>query len=317
VGRSRIPPDLEIAAMHITLRQFEYFLALAETGQVSKAALRCNVSQSSVTIALRNLEQTVGTPLFARHAKGLSLTDAGERFARHAQSVTGAFERAMEDMRAEPDELRGQLRLGVTETISAYLMPAVISAVAQRFPNLRLDVIERERVQIEQDLLEGRLDLALVIVSNLTRFDKLQYDTMLKSPRRLWTHPDHPFQHADKVRLRDVARADYVLLDMDEHIETVGKYWGRYRLRPNVRFQSRSPEAVRSLVALQQGVTILSDLVYRPWSLEGRRILRRDLSDDVPTMDIGGVWCKREGLSRGGEALMSFLHASIKGLAHA
>jgi DNA-binding transcriptional LysR family regulator len=303
--------------MHITLRQFQYFLALAETGQVSKAALRCNVSQSSVTIALRNLEQAVGTTLFVRHAKGLSLTDAGERFARHAQSVTGAFVRAMEDMRAEPDELRGQLRLGVTETISAYLMPAVITAVAQRFPNLRLDVIERERAEVEQALLEGRLDLALVIVSNLTRFDKLQYDTMLKSPRRLWTHPDHPFQHAEKVRLRDVARADYVLLDMDEHIETVGKYWGRYRLRPNVRFQSRSPEAVRSLVALQQGVTILSDLVYRPWSLEGRRILRRDLSDDVPTMDIGGVWCKRGGLSRGGEALMGFLHASIKALAHA
>lgn len=302
--------------MQVTLRQFEYFLALAETGQVSKAALRCNVSQSSVTIALRNLEQSVGTPLFARHAKGLRLTDAGERFARHAQNVTGAFTRAMEDMRAEPDELRGCLRLGVTETISAYLMPAVIAAVGQRFPNLRLEVVERDRAAVEQGLLAGELDLALAIVSNLTRFDKLQYDTMLKSPRRLWTHPDHPFQHADKVRLADVARTDYVLLDMDEHIETVGKYWGRRGLRPQVRFQSRSPEAVRSLVALQQGVTILSDLVYRPWSLEGRRILRRDLSDDVPTMDIGGVWRKRGGLGKGGEALMGFLHASIKGLAH-
>lgn len=302
--------------MQITLRQFEYFLALAETGQVSKAALRCNVSQSSVTIALRNLEHSVGTPLFVRHAKGLHLTDAGERFARHAQNVTGAFARAMEDMRAEPDELSGCLRLGVTETISAYLMPAVIAAVGQRFPNLRLEVVERDRAEVEQGLLAGKLDLALAIVSNLTRFDKLQYDTMLKSPRRLWTHPDHPFQHADKVRLADVARADYVMLDMDEHIETVGKYWGRQGLHPRVRFQSRSPEAVRSLVALQQGVTILSDLVYRPWSLEGRRILRRDLSDEVPTMDIGGVWRKRGGLGKGGEALMGFLHASIKGLAH-
>jgi DNA-binding transcriptional LysR family regulator len=302
--------------MHITLRQLEYFLALAETGQVSKAALRCNVSQSSMTIALRNLEQSVGTSLFARHAKGLRLTGAGERFARHAQNVTGAFTRAMDDMRVEPDELSGHLRLGVTETISAYLMPAVVTAVGQRFPNLRLDVIERDRAVVEHDLLAGELDLALVIVSNLTRFDELQYDTMLKSPRRLWTHPEHPLQQVDKVRLADVARADYVLLDMDEHIETVGKYWGHYGLQPRVRFQSRSPEAVRSLVALQQGVTILSDLVYRPWSLEGRRILRRDLGDDVPTMDIGVSWRKRGGPARSVEALLGFLRASIKELAH-
>jgi molybdenum-dependent DNA-binding transcriptional regulator ModE len=71
--------------MHITLRQFEYFLALAETGQVSKAALRCNVSQSSVTIALRNLEQAVGTTLWAsctRRSRDLRTPDAGRHLCR-------------------------------------------------------------------------------------------------------------------------------------------------------------------------------------------------------------------------------------------
>lgn len=302
--------------MPITLRQLEYFLALVETGQVSKAALRCNISQSSMTIALRNMEDALGAALFERHAKGLSLTPAGERFARHAQGITGAFTRALDDMRTVPDDLQGRLRLGVTETISAYFMPAAVTAIAQRFPNLRIDVIEREREGVEQGLLTGELDLGLLIVSNLTRFDELQYETMLRSPRRLWTHPDHPLQHAAKVTLSDVAGTDYVLLDMDEHIDTVGKYWGRYGLQPRVRFQSTSLEAVRSLVALQQGVTILSDFVYRPWSLEGRRIMRRDLSDAVPSMDIGGVWHKRRGLSASGEALMGFLRASIKALSH-
>lgn len=300
--------------MHITLRQFEYFLALSETGQVSKAALQCNVSQSSVTIALRNMEQALGVSLFMRHAKGLHLTEAGERFVRHAQSVTGAVSRAVEDMRASPNDLSGQLRLGVTETISAYLMPTVLCAVEQRFPNLRIEVIERDRASVEQGLLAGQIDLALLIVSNLTRFDELEYDTMLRSPRRLWTHPDHSLLHAPKVGLSDIALVDYVMLDMDEHIDTVGKYWGKHGLQPKVRFQSRSPEAIRSLVAFQQGVTILSDLVYRPWSLEGRRILRRDISDAVPTMDIGGVWRKHGGQTHGGEVLMRFLHTSLKTL---
>ncbi|MDQ2139078.1 LysR substrate-binding domain-containing protein [Alcaligenaceae bacterium B3P038] len=299
----------------VTLRQFEYFLALTQTGQVSRAALQCNVSQSSMTIALRNMEQALGVPLFVRHARGLHLTDAGERFVRHAQHVMGAVDRAVDDMRAVADDLQGEVRLGVTETISAYLMPAVIAAVAQRFPNLKIHVVERDRARIEQGLLAGEFDFALAIVSNLTRFDKLQYDTMLRSPRRLWTHPDHALQHASTVSLAAVAQADYVLLDMDEHIETVGKYWGEYGLQPRVRYQSGSLEAVRSLVALQQGVTILSDLVYRPWSLEGRRIMRRDLSDAVPTMDIGGVWRKSDGLSPSSETLMGFLRVSIKALA--
>ncbi len=77
---------------------------------------------------------------------------------------------------------------------------------------------------------------------------------------------------------------------MDEHVQTVARYWGKYSIAPRVQLQSKSIEAVRSLVANGHGVTILSDLVYRPWSLEGNRIARRDLSVAVPTMDVGAVW---------------------------
>lgn len=279
--------------MQLTLRQFEYFLALAETGQVSKAALQCNVSQSSVTVALRNMEQTLDVPLFVRHSKGMRLTEAGERFVQHARSIGNAVSRAVDDIQATSSEVEGRLRLGVSETISAYLMPAILSTVEQRFPNLEIQVVEQDRASIEQGLLDGDIDLALLIVSNLTQVDDLEYHTMLKSPRRLWTHPDHPLQQMPEVSLRDIADFGYVLLDMDEHVDTMEKYWRRHHLHPKIQFQSKSLEAVRSLVAFQKGVTILSDLVYRPWSLEGRRILRRDVSDAIPTMDIGGVWRKK------------------------
>ncbi|MFC3338379.1 LysR family transcriptional regulator [Paracandidimonas soli] len=302
--------------MQLTLRQFEYFLALAETGQVSKAALRCNVSQSSVTVALRSMEQALGVSLFIRHSKGLRLTEAGERFVSHARNVTNAAARAIEDVRAAPSDMHGRLRVGVTETISAYLIPSVLSMAEQRFPNLRIQVVESDRPSIEQALMDGSIDFALLIVSNLARVDALEYRIMLQSPRRLWTPPDHPLQQKSKVSLRDIAQFDYVLLDMDEHVHTMEKYWRDYRLWPNISFQSKSLEAVRSLVAFQKGVTILSDLVYRPWSLEGRRILRSDVSEIVPTMDIGGVWRKNDRRTKSREALLDFLHASIKALAH-
>lgn len=301
--------------MQVTLRQFEYFLALAETGQVSKAALRCNVSQSSVTVALRGMEEVLGVPLFIRHSKGLRLTETGERFVSHARNVTNAALRAIEDIRAAPSDVGGRLRLGVTETISAYLVPSVLSMAEQRFPNLLIDVMESDRPSIEQALLDGSIDLAVMIISNLTENDALEYDITLKSPRRLWTPPDHPLQQMSKVGLRDIVQYDYILLDMDEHIHTMEKYWRRHGLQPNIYFQSRSLEAVRSLVAFQKGIAILSDLVYRPWSLEGRRILRCNLSEVVPTMDIGLVWRKNTE-SDDREIVLRFLHASIKALTH-
>lgn len=299
----------------ITLRQFEYFLALAETGQVSKAALQCNVSQSSVTVALRNMEQTLDTPLFIRHSKGLRLTDAGDRFVHHARNVLGAASRAIEDIQSTPSDIQGRLKIGVTETISAYLMPRLLLTVEQRFPGLQVQVIEQDRAEVEHALINGNLDLAVLLVSNLTQLDELEYSTLLKSTRRLWTHPDHPLQQASQVSLHDIAEFDYVLLDMDEHVQTMGRYWQQRQLHPAVRFQSRSLEAIRSLVAFHKGVTLLSDLVYRPWSLEGRRILRRDVSDAIPTMDVGVVWRKNTRHDESRKALLDFLHSATRTMA--
>lgn len=302
--------------MHITLRQYEYFLALAETGQVSKAALQCNVSQSTVTVALRNMEQALDTPLFIRHSKGLRLTDAGERFVQHARNVTSAAARAIEDIQTTPSPIQGHVRIGVTETISAYMMPRVLTTLEQRFPGLHIQVLERDRPEVEQALINGELDLALLLVSNLTQSDELEYSTMLKSTRRLWTHPDHPLQQMPQVSLHDIARFGYVLLDMDEHVHTMEKYWRQHQLHPDISFQSRSLEAVRSLVAFQKGITILSDLVYRPWSLEGRRILRRDVSEVIPTMDVGVVWRKNASQDESRQTLVQFLHSATRAMTH-
>ncbi|VWB31753.1 LysR family regulatory protein [Burkholderia lata] len=294
---------------HITLRQIEYFVSVADTGQISQSANLCSVSQSSMTIALKNLEEMVGVTLLQRHSRGVRLTPAGERFLRHVQHATLSIDRAVVAAQEEPEQISGHVRIGVTETISAYLMPSLMSVISQRFGNLSVSIVEGEREAIEDMLVDDRLDIALLLVSNTAEIRDLKYETMLRSPRRLWTHPDHPLQEAHRVTLEDVARENYLLLDMDEHLRTVGKYWGSYGITPNVWMQSKSIEAVRSLVALGQGVTILSDLVYRPWSLEGNRISRRNLSVTVPTMDVGAVWRRGGATSTPCRALLELFRS--------
>jgi DNA-binding transcriptional LysR family regulator len=282
----------------ITLRQIEYFLSVANTGQISQSSNLCNVSQSSMTIALQKLEDAVGVPLLSRHAKGVRLTDAGERFLRHVRQAQQSVDQAVLAAQEEPGLIAGVVRVGVTETISAYLLPSVMSTVTRRFRNLQVEIVERDRETIERQLLDGELDIALLLVSNTALHDELKCETMIRSQRRLWTPLDHPLLEAQRVTLEDVANENFLLLDMDEHVQTVARYWGKFGLAPRVRMQSKSIEAVRSLVALGEGVTILSDLVYRPWSLEGNRISRRDLAVAVPTMDVGAVWRRNVPVSK-------------------
>lgn len=300
----------------ITLRQLQYFLALAETRQISKAALRCNVSQSSVTIALKNLEDILGVTLYTRHAKGVHLTDSGERLVHHSRNILNGVQHAVEEIQATPSAMEQTLTIGVTETISVYLAPTVLSAIGERFPGLKVRLVEQQRPAIEKKLLQGELDLAILLVSNLTPDKRLKYHTLLKSPRRVWTHPDHELQQYDQVNLTDIVRYDYFLLDMDEHTDTMARIWQAHDVQPQVVFQSQSPEAIRSMVAFQRGVTILSDLVYRPWSLEGRRVLRKNIAQTIPTMDIGCVWAADRPLDAATETFIQFLENTIKMIGH-
>ncbi|WP_438390283.1 LysR family transcriptional regulator [Caballeronia sp. DA-9] len=298
--------------MDFTLRQIRYFIATAETGQISKAALRCNISQSSMTIALKSLEEALGAELFIRHSKGLRLSDAGERFLRHAQQIDAAARHAADDMRERPDGLSGTLRIGVTDTISAYLMPTLQLALKRRFPDLSLVLFERERVEVEQAIVEGQLDLGIVLVSNAALREDIEGETLLRSARHLWVAPDHPLAALESASLADVAHHDFLLLDMDEHVNTAHRYWAHWGLTPPVTFQSKSIEGIRSMVAQGVGVTILSDLVYRPWSLEGGRIVRRPVVNAVPTMDVGIIWSRDRGFPHHGDSLRDFLRVTLR-----
>jgi DNA-binding transcriptional LysR family regulator len=127
---------------------------------------------------------------------------------------------------------------------------------------------------------------------------------------------DHRLLKLDAVTLSDVAEEPMVMLTVDEASQTAGRYWARTSSRPNVIFRTSSLEAVRSMVASGMGVTILSDMVYRPWSLEGQRIEARSLQDDIPTMDVGLAWLRGAVLSSSAQAFHDYFLKHISGVAH-
>ncbi len=292
--------------MLITLKQLQHFVAVAQTGQVSRAAQRCYISQPSLTTSLKNLEAELGVQLFTRHADGLRLTVQGEGFLRHAEHVLTTLAAAVEETRSAVSSVMGQVRIAITDTVSEYLLPQVIATIRRQLPLVAFEPVERNRIDIEEGLRSGEFDLAVVLVSNLSTAPDIRRENLLKSPRQLWTSLDHPLAREKSATLREIATLPFVLLDMDEHVETVDRYWSAMRLKPKVVFRTKSIEAVRSLVAQNVGVTILSDLVFRPWSHDGGRIRRTRVSNAVPSMDLGLAYYRGSVLS---QATMAFADA--------
>lgn len=299
--------------MSVSLKQIRYFIAAAESGQISQAAVELNVSQSAVTAAIQQLESILDIRLFDRHPGGVSLTPAGNRFLLHGRNVMAAVEEAMRVPRASNMTTAGTVRVGVTYTVAGYFLPRHQARFARSFPNITLDLYEAQRSVVEQALTDGALDIAVMLVSNLEAHDRLQSETLLRSRRRLWCPAEHPLLHLKTVGLAHVAEFPYVMLTVDEASNTAGRYWSRTPHRPNVIFRTSSVEAVRSMVAAGMGVTILSDMVYRPWSLEGQRIDTRVPEDEIPTMDVGLAWRRDATLSPAAQAFHDFLSLAHTG----
>lgn len=299
--------------MPLSLKQVRYFVATAEAGQVSQAAIELNVSQSAVTAAVKQLEDDLGVRLFARHASGVALTAEGARFLQHARGIMAAVTAAQHAPLTEDTDATGIVRVGVSYTVAGYFLPRHLSRFMRSFPGIRVDLRELPRDAIETELRDGGIDLTVMLVSNLDDPEQIAHETLFRSRRRLWLPVGHPLLAAPAVTLADVAREPYVMLTVDEANKTASRYWKLHRASPRVIFETSSVEAVRSMVADGVGVTVLSDMVYRPWSLEGQRIERRDVVEDVPTMDVGTAWLRERPLAPAAKILRDFLTSSFGG----
>jgi len=278
--------------LSFTLRQLQYFVAVAEHGSVSHAAHPLSISQSAVTEAVKDLEADLGVRLFDRHARGLAITHRGHQFLRHAKSILAEVQGARRAVESGRAETGGALHLGVTSLVAGYVLSDLLSRYRRANPGVRVTAIMDSGEYLEHLLIGGELDVAVMVTSNLRDRNALQTEILDVSPFRLWLPLGHPLGAQDSITLAQVTAEPLIMLNIDEMEEEATNLLSALGTRPRVAFRTRSVEAVRSLVATGAGVALLPDLVYRPWSLEGDRIDSRDVSGALPVVHVGIVWRK-------------------------
>ncbi|MFT0546341.1 LysR substrate-binding domain-containing protein [Allopusillimonas ginsengisoli] len=274
----------------VTLRQFRYFIAAATTGQFSSASVAENVSQSAITGAVQSLERQLKVRLFERLPHGVALTAEGQVFFHHARHVMDAVNDAMRHASLLPQSVQGTLRIAATYTVLGYFLPDLLSRFKRSYPGVEIDLVDMDRPRLETALQEGSIDLGIGLLSNIENLDQYGHRLLVRSRRRLWAGVGHPLASQAVVSLDDIAEHPQVLLTVDDADMAISKLWSKGEQALKIAMRTSSLEALRGLVAYGFGVAILSDLVYRPWSLEGKKIMAIPVSDPVPAMDVGLLW---------------------------
>ena len=145
-----------------TVKQLRYLIELEKHAHFGKAAEACFVSQSAFSVAIRELESTLGTQLFDRTNKSVTITAMGGEIVVQARLVVRDLESLMDMARISSEPLSGKLRLGVIPTISPFLLPKILPQLRVHFPQLQLFLQEDTTQRVYEKLMTGELDLILI-----------------------------------------------------------------------------------------------------------------------------------------------------------
>jgi LysR family transcriptional regulator, nitrogen assimilation regulatory protein len=149
------------------LRSLAYFVRIAELGSITRAAAHLRLAQPALTRHVQRLEQELGVALFTRANRGVRLTEAGEKLLESAMRILRDVERTGDEIRAQEAHPSGRIILGVTPTLCPVLVPELFARMREDYPRVELKVVHAGMVRLEEFVIDGRVDVALL--SELSR----------------------------------------------------------------------------------------------------------------------------------------------------
>ncbi|WP_286259224.1 LysR family transcriptional regulator [Streptomyces graminofaciens] len=263
----------------------EYFVAVADTGSMSAAAVRCHASQASISTAIADLERRLGVQLLIRRrAKGVSLTEAGSRILGRAQAMLIQADEITAGARAEEGQLAGRLKVGCYAALIPFLIPLLVDGFTRLHPAVDLELIEGQQDEMRQALMQGSCDVALLYAFG----DEagLSCTTLRRSRPYVIVATDHPVAGRESVSLADLADEPLIIYAEPPARQNAEHWFSLVGARPNIRYRSSSIEAVRSMVARGLGFATLIQTWPTDSSIEGLPLASVPLSDPIDSVEL-------------------------------
>ena len=281
-------PEQNIA---MTLTYLRYLVALAHERHFGHAAEKCHVSQPTLSVAIKKVEEELGVQLFERGPYEVKVTETGRRIVAQAEKVLVEAAHIDEIAAAGKDPLSGPLRLGVIYTIGPYLLPCLIPRVHQRAPRMPLIIRENYTAQLVDALKRGELDVIIISLpfGEPGIVTQLVYD----EPFRVVMAADHPWTAQEKI-VPDTLAADQLLLlgagncFRDQVLEVCPQCQSSGGLQRTL--EGSSLETIRHMVATGLGLTVLPSTAADGEKAANPLLAVRPFTDPEPIRRVVLAW---------------------------
>ncbi len=294
----------------MNIRDLKYLVAVADTLHFGQAADHCFVSQPTLSMQIKKLEDELGVAIFERTNKQVLVTPIGERLIAQARQILFEVDKLKSIAEQAKCPLSGDFRLGIIPTLGPYLLPIMLPAIHKKLPNLNLIITENKTEHLVEQLLQGDIDVTILALP--INEPSLKQTVLFEEPFYLALHASHPLCAKDKISLNDLRDADLLLLEeghclRDQALEAC-QFVGAKQQHGT---QATSLETLRHMVAANLGITLLPELAIK-YTFANKNIKTKAFKKPSPKRDIAMLWRETSALEECCTTIADVIKAVVK-----
>jgi LysR family hydrogen peroxide-inducible transcriptional activator len=246
----------------MNLRDFEYLVAVADLWHFGKAAERCNVSQPTLSMQLKKLENYLSVQLFERTNKQVMITKIGEEIAMRARQILLTSNEIKQLAKTAQEPLAGDFTLGAFPTIAPYFLPIIVPKIAENLPKLKLFLVEDKTEILLAKLKAGTLDATLLA---LPIYDEdLEFAELFSDPFMLAVPTSHKLAKRKFIHPKDIVGEKLLLLEEGHCLRNQAlEICSLIGVGERQDFRATSLETLRQMVRVGVGVTLMPEIAVR------------------------------------------------------
>ena len=272
------------------IQQLRYLVAIADTLSFSRAAEACHVTQPTLSMQVKEMEDRLGARLIERTRARVILTPAGAEIARRARTILAEVEDIREIARRDdPEALQGTLLFGVVQTVGAYVLSVAMPTLKAGFPNLRIGVREDRMENLPEKLSDGTFE-ALLMADEPVHADFTSV-RLLREPLHVVLPSDHRLAGCEMIDPEDLAGETILTMERGHGIhDPIAALCERVGAIPARDYAGTTLDTLRLMVATGMGITLLPALYVRSDVLREKLVVARPLSSGAPVRNLTMSW---------------------------
>src|SRR5882724_8592064 len=276
--------------------QLRYFLAVAETGNFTKAAQRSFISQPSLSQQILNLEEEFGQRLFHRLGRKAVLTEAGKTLMEGARRILSDVDQTLQDLK-ENTGLGPKVIVGAIPTVAPFFFPAVLAYCRASEIQLNIQTQEDFRRPLAEAVLDGHLDWALISLP--FNEPRLHIEKLYSEPLWVAMSASHPLAHIEQLTFDSLRDENFILLGEASTLTLqIQRFCGDHDFEPHISHRCAQLATAKTLTAMGLGITVLPKSARSATDPEGL-IFRKFTGPEQPSRDIALVRHRRRHLGAG------------------